>query len=64
MLSRAVMALLACSASLLAQSLSGRVVDQNGLPVAGITVDPGHGSNAASSNASGLFTITGLQNRS
>ena len=61
---RAFAALLTLSAALSAQSLSGRVVDPNGLPIQGISVDPGRGSTAASTDLNGLFTVTGLQNRS
>lgn len=61
---RAFGVLLTLSAVLSAQSLSGRVVDPNGLPIQGITVDPGRGSTAASTDLNGLFTVTGLQNRS
>lgn len=54
----------ALTVPLAAQSLSGRIVDAQSTPIAGITVDPGHGANVAVSDSAGLFTITGMQNRS
>lgn len=61
--------LLACIAvatsatfSCFAQSLSGRVVSPANVPLAGIVVDAGSGSTPATTDAAGLFTITGLQN--
>ncbi len=50
----------ALSGALGAQSLTGRVVDPNGLPIAGIEVDPGSGSPTAITNAAGVFTISPL----
>lgn len=44
----------------LAQTVSGRVVSPTGQPIFGITVDAGSGSTAATTDAAGLFTITGL----
>lgn len=60
---------LACTVAALAvagraQSLSGRVVDPNGVPIPSISVDPGRGSTPATTDAAGLFTVVGLQNRS
>lgn len=54
--------LLALAAPLAAQSLSGRVVDPLGNPVAGISIEPDRGAPTATTNALGQFTITGLQN--
>lgn len=48
--------------SCFAQSLSGRVVSPANVPLAGIVVDAGSGSTPATTDAAGLFTITGLQN--
>lgn len=48
--------------SCFAQSLSGRVVSPTNVPIAGIVVDAGSGSTPATTDAAGLFTITGLQN--
>ena len=46
-----------------AQSLTGRIVDPTGVPIAGITVDPGSGgATPGVSDAFGNFTITGLNN--
>ncbi len=50
----------ALSCALSAQSLTGRVVDPNGQPIAGIEVDPGSGSPTAITNAAGVFTISPL----
>ncbi len=49
-------------APLAAQSLTGRVVDPLGVPLAGISIEPDHGAATATTNALGQFTITGLQN--
>ncbi|MFO1078152.1 MAG: carboxypeptidase-like regulatory domain-containing protein [Planctomycetota bacterium] len=59
----ATLALAAAASPLAAQSLSGRIVDPQSVPIAGITVDPGHGAATAVSDSAGLFTITGLQVR-
>ena len=47
-----------------AQSLAGRIVDPNGVPIPGITIDPGNGSPTAISDALGMFNILGMSNRS
>lgn len=55
-------ALFLAAAPALAQTLSGRVVAPNLTPLAGIVVDPGSGgATPATTDALGLFTITGLQ---
>lgn len=48
--------------ALAAQSLTGRVVSPTGQPIAGIDVDAGGGTTAATTDAAGFFTIAGLQN--
>lgn len=60
--SRLLAILLSFLPNAVAQSLSGRVVDPTGQPIAGIVVDAGGGTNAATTGANGSFTIAGLQN--
>jgi len=60
-LSRCCAAFLAL-APLAAQSLTGRLVSPTNVPIAGIVVDAGSGSTPATSDATGAFTLTGLQN--
>jgi len=64
LLRHALAAVLIFSVSLGAQSLSGRIIDPNGVPIPGIEVDPGSGSPTAVSDLLGQFTIFGLQSGS
>lgn len=61
LLSRGCAALLAI-APVVAQSLTGRLVSPTNVPLAGIVVDAGSGTTPATSDATGTFTLTGLQN--
>jgi hypothetical protein len=47
--------------ALAAQSISGRVVGTNAVPLAGIVVDAGSGSSPVTTDALGAFTVAGLQ---
>lgn len=51
----------AAAAPTASQTLTGRVVSPTVTPIAGIVVDAGSGSNPATTDALGNFTITGLQ---
>ncbi|MBL8735626.1 MAG: carboxypeptidase regulatory-like domain-containing protein [Planctomycetes bacterium] len=61
LLSRCCAAFLAM-APVTAQSLTGRLVSPANVPLAGIVVDAGSGTTPATSDATGTFTLTGLQN--